>query len=120
VTSRHGDEIACHASKKIPGGTSYGGDQSFTTLSTGEPPTVKKLSPKSGPAAGGTLVKITGTGFTGATAVTFESTEANIVAVNSNTSITVEAPGGTAGATVNVTGTTPDGTSAITSKDRFK
>ena len=103
-----------------PGGTGYGGDQSFTTLPTGEAPTVKKLSPKSGPAAGGTLVKITGTGFTGATAVMFESAEAHIVAVNSSTLITVEAPAGTVGATVNVTVTTPDGTSAITSKDRFK
>ncbi len=103
-----------------PGGTSYGGDQSFTTLPTGEAPTVKRLSPKSGPAAGGTLVTITGTGFSGATAVMFESAEALIVAVNSNTSITVEAPAGIAGAKVNVTVTTPNGTSAITSKDRFK
>jgi hypothetical protein len=103
-----------------PGGTSYGGDQSFTTPPVGEAPTVKKLSPKSGPAAGGTLVTITGTGFTGATAVMFESAEAHIVAVNSNTSITVEAPPGTVGATVNVTVTTTDGTSAVASKAHFK
>ncbi len=32
-------------------------------------PTVSKLSPKSGPAAGGTTVTITGTGFTGVSAV---------------------------------------------------
>jgi len=102
-----------------PGGISLGGDQSFTTLGTGEVPVVKKLSPKSGPAAGGTLVTITGTGFTGATAVMFEAVEARIVSIT-GTTITIEAPAGTVGATVNVTVTTPGGTSAVTTKDRFK
>ena len=103
-----------------PGGTGYGADQSFTTVPVGAVPAVKKLSPKSGPAVGGTLVTITGTGFTGATVVMFEAAEARIVEVSSDTSITVEAPPGPAGAKVNVTVTTPDGTSAITPKDRFK
>ena len=39
-------------------------------------PTITSLSPTSGPAAGGTSVIITGTGFTGATAVTFGATPA--------------------------------------------
>jgi hypothetical protein len=101
-----------------PGGTSRGGDWPFTTLSTETAPAVTALSPKSGSPAGGTLVKITGTGLTGATDVMFGSAEAYIVAINSNTSMSVEAPPGSVGA-VNVTVTTPGGTSAITSKDRF-
>jgi IPT/TIG domain-containing protein len=101
-----------------PGGTSYGSDETFTTTSTGPAPTVKKLSPKTGPKAGGTLVTISGTGFTGATAVKFGSTEVSFT-FNSETSISVVSPAGTKG-TVDVTVTTPDGTSAITSKDHFK
>jgi hypothetical protein len=102
-----------------PGGTSYGGDWPFTTSPTVGVPTVTSLSPKSGSAAGGTLVKITGTGLAGATAVMFGSVEAHIVAVKSNTSISVEAPAGTVGAAVDVTVTTPGGTSSISAKDRF-
>ena len=46
-------------------------------------PTVTGISPTSGPAAGGTLVTITGTGFTGATAVDFGTTAAtNVTVVN--------------------------------------
>ncbi len=40
------------------------------------PPTVTGLSPTSGPEAGGTLVTISGTSFTGATAVDFGTTAA--------------------------------------------
>jgi hypothetical protein len=100
-----------------PGGTSRGGDWPFTTPPAQTAPTVTAVSPKSGSAAGGTLVKITGTALTGATAVMFGSAEAHILA-NSNTSISVEAPAARVGA-VNVTVTTAGGTSAITSKDRF-
>ncbi len=38
------------------------------------PPVVSGVSPRSGPSTGGTGVQITGSGFTGATAVTFGST----------------------------------------------
>jgi IPT/TIG domain-containing protein/fibronectin type III domain protein len=102
-----------------PGGTTHGFDQSFTAQAVGEVPTIKKLSPKSGHAIGGTKVTITGTGFSGATAVDFGANEGIIVSVNSDTSMTVESPPGTIG-TVDVTVTTPGGTSAITSKDHFK
>ncbi len=103
-----------------PGGTSYGADQSFTTLSNEPPPVLKKVAPRSGSPAGGTVVTITGTGLGAANAVHFESSEAHIVAINSASSVTVEAPAGTPGSSVNVTVTTPAGTSAITSKDRFR
>ena len=57
-----------------PAGTSAtsAADQ-FTYIA---PPTVTGISPTSGPEAGGTTVTITGTGFTGATAVNFGTTAA--------------------------------------------
>jgi IPT/TIG domain len=112
LTTYHFRVVAASA-----GGTSYGADLTFTTTSTGAPPTVKKLSPKTGPKAGGTLVTITGTGLAGATVVKFGSTEAAVVS-DTNTSITAESPAGTG--TVDVIVATPNGESAITSKDRFK
>ena len=53
--------------------------------------------------AGGTSVVITGTGFTGATAVKFGSTVASSYTVNSATQITATSPAGSAG-TVDITG----------------
>jgi len=82
-------------------------------------PTIKKLAPATGSAAGGTSVTITGTEFTGATAVRFGSAEASSFTVNSATSITAVSPPGLGG-TVDVTVTTPAGTSAISAHDRFK
>src|SRR5206468_7293289 len=55
-------------------------------------PAVTGLSPGSGPTAGGTEVTVTGTGFTGATAVSFGGTAATSFAVNSDTQITATAP----------------------------
>ena len=80
-------------------------------------PTVTRLSPTVGPLAGGTLVTITGTGFTGATAVDFGTTPATNLTVVSDTPITADSPAGTG--TVNVTVTTPGGTSATSSADQF-
>ncbi len=84
-----------------------------------QPPTVTKLKPKSGLATGGTSVTITGTNFAAPATVRFGVTLAKEVTVSSSTSITVVSPAGTAG-TVDVTVTTPDGTSAISKKDHFK
>jgi hypothetical protein len=77
--------------------------QTFTYLPT---PTVTSLSPNQGPAAGGTSVTITGTTFTGATAVTFGGTAATSFIVNSDTSITAITPANAPGA-VDVIVTTP-------------
>ena len=68
---------------------------------------------------GGTTVTITGTNLTGATAVSFGSTKASSIKSVSATTITVVAPPGTRG-TVNVTVTTPGGTSAVSKRDHFK
>ena len=81
-------------------------------------PTVTGINPAVGPAAGGTSVTITGTGFTGATAVDFGTIAASSVAVNSATQITATSPAGTAG-TVDVTVIAPGGTSATSSADKF-
>jgi hypothetical protein len=86
---------------------------------TGAPPTVRKLSPKKGPAAGGTEVTITGTNFKEVTAVKFGSKEAIGFSVKSLDKLTATAPEGTTG-TVDVRVTTANGTSAITSHDHFR
>ncbi|MDD5024671.1 MAG: PKD domain-containing protein, partial [Methanoregula sp.] len=82
------------------------------------PPTVTGISPVSGTTAGGTSVTITGTGFTGATSVKFGSTAASSWTINSATSITATSPAHAA-ETVDVTVTTPVGTSATSPVDRF-
>jgi len=81
-------------------------------------PTVTGISPVSGPVAGGTVVTITGTGFTGATAVMFGTVAGTSLTVNSSTKLTIISPAGTAGI-VNVTVTTPAGTSAASAADKF-
>jgi len=73
-------------------------------------PTVTNVSPFVGSTAGGTSITITGTDFTGATAVRFGPNSALSFIVNSNTSITAVSPPGVIG-NVSVFVTTPDGTS---------
>ena len=80
-------------------------------------PTVTAVSPTTGSTAGGTTVNVTGTNFTGATAVDFGSTPGTNLVVNSATSITVVAPSGAG--TVNVTVTTSSGTSATSTADQY-
>lgn len=71
-------------------------------------PTVTSLNTTAGPLAGGTSVVVTGTNFTGASAVTFGGTAATAFTVNTATQITATAPAGTAGAK-NLVVTTPGG-----------
>ena len=82
-------------------------------------PVVSKLAPKTGPAAGGTSVTITGSGLSGATGVSFGAKPAASFKVNSSTSISAVSPAGTSGI-ADVTVTTAGGTSAIAKGDRFK
>ena len=65
-------------------------------------PIISSISPVQGPAAGGTAVTITGTGFTGATGVLFGSVSAAFTVVSS-TKITATAPAGSGSVTVTVT-----------------
>jgi RHS repeat-associated protein len=80
-------------------------------------PAVTKISPGSGPAAGGTKVTITGTGFTDASAVKFGSKKATTFKVASATSISATSPSGSG--TVDITVTTPGGTSSKVTADHF-
>ncbi len=82
------------------------------------PPVVTGVSPSGGPVAGGTTATVTGTGLSGATEVDFGGNRATNVSVTSSTSLTATAPAGSAGA-VDVTVTTPFGTSTTDSADRF-
>ncbi|WP_159924493.1 MULTISPECIES: ice-binding family protein [Nocardia] len=87
-----------------PGGTTNGVPFTYVAV-----PTLIGITPNSGPPSGGTVVVLTGTGLTGATAVSFGGTPATLFAVNSDNQITVLTPAHAAG-TVAVTVTTPGGT----------
>jgi hypothetical protein len=84
---------------------------------TAAAPVVTSVSPATGPVGGGTSVTITGTGFYDGTSVSFGSTVATNVSFGSATSITAQAPAGTG--VVDVTVTSPDGTSAVSAADQF-
>lgn len=76
------------------------------------PPVVVLVLPPIGSPAGGTAVTITGTGFSGATAVSFGGTPATSFSVDSDLSISAVAPAHALGP-VTVSVTTPQGTSAV-------
>jgi hypothetical protein len=100
-----------------PGGTSA--ITSADTFSYLPRPTVTSVSPGTGPVAGGTVVKIKGTELTEATSVKFGATEAASFSVTSGSAITATSPTELAG-TVDVTVTTPKGTSEVSPKDQFR
>jgi hypothetical protein len=109
----------------VPAGVS--GVQSITVTTGGNTssgsnysviPDLSSLSPILGPLAGGTSVTLTGTGFTGATAVKFGSTNASSFTVNSNTSITATAPAGSAGQK-DITVTTAGGSNATGANAKY-
>ena len=78
---------------------------------------VDSIAPSNGPPPGGTTVTITGLFFTGATAVHFGGTAAASFTFVSDTQISAVSPAGAG--TVDVTVTTPNGTSATSSADLF-
>ena len=80
-------------------------------------PSVSALSPLAGPLSGGTTVAVTGTNFTGASAVSFGSTSATSYTVSSATQLSATSPAGTG--TVDLTVTTPSGVSATSAADQF-
>ena len=78
----------------------------FTYTAPNPAPTVTAITPNSGPAAGGTTVTITGTGFLSGATVKLGGTSATSVAVVNSTSITASTPAHAAGAvSVQVTNT---------------
>jgi hypothetical protein len=90
--------------------TTPGGTGSSLTNFTVAAPTITSFTPTFGPV--GTSVKITGTGFTGATAVTFNTTNATTFHVDSATQITATVPTGATTGKIKVT--TPAGSATST------
>jgi hypothetical protein len=88
----------------------------YYTVTAGPAPTISGESPSSGSSGGGTQVVITGSGFTGATGVSFGGTAAPCFKLNSDTQITACAPAHAPGV-VDVSVTTYGGTSATVSAD---
>ena len=81
-------------------------------------PAVFAVNPGNGSPSGGTSVTVTGRGFSGATAVRFGATAASSFIVSSDTQLSAVSPAESAG-TVDVTVTTPLGTSTVSSNDQF-
>ena len=82
-------------------------------------PVVTSISPANGTFAGGTIVHIYGANFTADSTVSFGSSAAASVTVNSSTLITAVSPAGTAGSTVQVSVVTGTGTTPETSAAAF-
>jgi len=91
---------------KIIVGTPSGTASSASNFTIQNQPTISSFNPTSG--AVGTAVTITGTNFTGATAVKFNSTAASSFTVNSDTQITATVASGST--TGKITVTAPNGT----------
>jgi streptogramin lyase len=89
----------------------------FSAPST--PPVISRVDPGMGPAAGGNTVTVTGSHLAAASAVQFGGLAASALTVASDTSLSVIAPPGTPGEVVNLTVTSPAGTSVIGSVDRY-
>ena len=87
----------------------------YTTIQT--VPTVTGISPTCGPLSGGSSVTVSGTGFTGATAILFGGVPAAGFTSVSATQITAVSPAGVG--VVNVTVSNGVGTSAPSAADQF-
>ncbi len=89
-----------------------------TTITAAAPTVaVTGVNPDSGAPSGNTSVTITGTDLGNASAVDFGSNNPGTITADSATSITATSPAGTG--TVDITVTTPDGTSAANPGDEF-
>jgi len=82
-------------------------------------PSITKIAPRKGPASGGTSVTITGSHLGEATAVRFGALPAASFKASSPNKLSAVAPAGTAGK-LDITVTTPQGTSATVWADHFK
>ncbi len=93
------------------------GNGNIDSLMSPSPPEVTGVSPGTGLAAGGASVVVTGDNFDGATFVHVGGVPVAFT-VSSDSSLTATVPAGTPG-TVDVTVTTPQGTSATGAPDEF-
>lgn len=85
------DSTTCYAAGKS-NASPYGGAVVTLTTEIIGPPAVMSVDPVSGASSGGTAVAISGTGFTGATAVQFGGTAAETFTVISNSQISATSP----------------------------
>jgi hypothetical protein len=89
-------------------------------IATSPAPVVTRVAPDSGPTTGGTLVTITGSGFAGASKVTFGAVPATTFTVISGTEINAVSPAQPTASVSDVLVSTPmGGTSTAVSADRF-
>ncbi len=110
-------DLTIHASSRKLRAATHGRGVWEISLQPLAGPTVTGVAPTTGAAAGGDSVTVSGTGFTGATAVNFGSNAATAITVNSDTEITCTSPAGDG--TVDVTVDGPGGTSAAGAADQF-
>jgi IPT/TIG domain len=103
----------------IPGTSAASPANQYTYAAAAAAPTVTGVSPTSGPVAGGEHVTVTGTGFTGASKVSFGTVPGSNLAVASDTQLSVTSPQAAAAGPVDVTVTTPAGTSAASQADQY-
>ena len=99
-------------------GCSAGAYQYQAPLPPPPAPVVTSVSPTSGPVAGGTTVTIDGSNLFGTAYVFFGNIAATSFSIVSSTEIQAISPPGQAG-TVDITVTSPGGTSATSSTDQF-
>jgi len=118
---RHTADLVVYlASAPRPWDITLSGTSTITPPPLSSPVSVTRVSPAHGTTAGGTTVTITGRGFTALaadTGVSFGSAAATKFIVDSGTQVTATSPPGTG--TVDITVTTPAGTSAATAADQF-
>ena len=100
------------------GGTSGSPQSPVAAPPSPPPPAVSSVSPTFGPMAGGTWITVTGRNLAGTTRVRFGTVPAGQMVVVSATVVRALSPAHTLGP-VDVTVTTPGGTSPATSGDRF-
>ena len=117
VTSPAGVDGTVDVTVTTPDRTSATTAADLFTYGLGAAPTVTEVGPATGPSGGGTTLVITGTNFTATPVVTFGSSQATVIS-DSADRIVATSPGGSPG-TVDVTVTTPLGTSQISAADRF-
>ncbi len=103
-----------HITVTTPAGTSYENVRDRFSYGGAR---IERVEPDDGVPSGGTPVRIIGSGFEGATAVRFGSTEAEEFEVDSETQITAVSPPGSG--TVDVTVEGPAGISPTSSADLF-
>jgi hypothetical protein len=104
-----------HVTVTTPGGSST--KTAADRFSYKARPVVSKVAPNAGPVGGGTVVTITGSQFTTPAHVLFGGVPATNVTVVNSSKITATSPPGSG--TVDVTVTSPNGTSATSSADQF-